>query len=167
MTKQTSLAGVDNGTFHKREAIAQRVGLAALTAFLLAGLLGLFGSGPISRASRRSADGTLEVRYERMTRASAPTTMRIHVSDVAPKRGPIRWWLSREFAEAIDIERVLPEPVRTSVGSERLDFEFATGPVDSAVSVIVTYRPHSLGVLSGHVGTGAGREVRFRQIVFP
>src|SRR5690606_29853112 len=58
-----------------------RWGLVALVA---AGLLGVLGDGPLSGGTAISADGQLVVRYERVTRRTLTSAIRI---DLAPRPG--------------------------------------------------------------------------------
>ena len=47
------------------------------TLIIILDLGGLFGRGPIAKAERRTADGTLDVKYERIERTDSPSILSI------------------------------------------------------------------------------------------
>ena len=58
--------------FTRRIAAIQRAGWVVMGLVIAAALLGLFGAGPLSRATAEAADGTLRLEYDRFGRLSAP-----------------------------------------------------------------------------------------------
>src|ERR1700683_711381 len=52
------------------------------TLIIVLDLAGLFGRGPIAKAERRSADGTIDVQYERIERSYLPSMLDSHVAQV-------------------------------------------------------------------------------------
>jgi hypothetical protein len=79
---------------------------------------------------------------------------------------PIELELNRSFAEAIQIEQILPQPLSVATSDDRYLFVFSAAPSDSSASVVIRYRPESLGSLLV-VARAGGSEVRFRQFVYP
>ena len=156
----------DDAAFHKREQAFKRVGVAALYAVLVAALAGLFGSGPLSHASARSADGSVRVDYDRIVRANAPTELRFHVPYARKVDGSVELWLDQSFAQSIMIEQIVPAPVRTRIVDGRLKAEIVAAAADTALGITLTYRPKSLGSTVIDVGVDAG-QVHLRQFVFP
>jgi len=156
----------DDAAFHKRELAFRRGGVVALYVLLLAALVGLFGSGPASHASARSADGTVRVDYDRIVRANAPTELRFHVPYGRKVDGTVELWLDPAFAQSIMIEQIVPEPVRTRVVDSRLKAEIVAVAADTALDITLTYRPKSLGSTVIDAGVNGGG-VRLRQFVFP
>ena len=65
-----------NLIFQKRFWRAQRIGWGVLTVALLAALLGVFGSGPLSHTTVSDASGRLTITYERFARLLAPPPTR-------------------------------------------------------------------------------------------
>ncbi|MGQ0640310.1 MAG: hypothetical protein ACT4P6_05980 [Gemmatimonadaceae bacterium] len=160
-----TLFGVDDGTFHAREIVWQRVGRVALALFIFGGFVGFFGAGPLSEATTRSPDGTTELQYERWTRGHASTELRLRTSAVAD-RGALRLWMNKEFAEAIDIQQIVPVAERSSSSAERVEFRILA-PQDSTLEVIVRYQPLQIGFKSVTIGLGNSAPLRIRQVVFP
>ena len=156
----------DDVKFYKRELLMRRVGTVALVLLLLAAFIGVFGSGPISNAEVRSANGALTVRYERFMRAQAGSALRLTLRGVPDADGVARITVNNAFAERVKIEEVLPEPSRVAVSQEAYLFDIASAPPDSALDIIIRYQPESLGLLSIVLAAGS-EQVRFWQLVYP
>ena len=156
----------DDTTFYRRELLMRRIGTVALSLLLLAALVGLFGSGPLSNAVARSQNGAVEVRYERFTRAQAGTTLRLTLRSAAVVDGVVQISVNNAFADKVKIEEVLPDPTRVAVSQEKYVFDVASIQPDGTLEVVVRYQPESLGTLSIVLGVGA-EQVRFWQLVYP
>ena len=58
----------------------QRIGWAVMALVVLVGLVGLFGTGPLSRATAGEEEAPLFVEeYERFARFMLPTTLRVRL----------------------------------------------------------------------------------------
>lgn len=161
----SALEKVDDGTFHKRELVVQRIGRVLLVLFLLLGFLGVFGSGPVSQA-QAGEGGTMQILYERFARLSAPTEMRLLLQPTMTSEGRVRLWLSAPFVESIKIEDIVPEPASMSSGQDRLLVDVDAEP-GAAVEVLIRYQPGVVGPTSAIVGVVGKDELRVRQFVFP
>lgn len=160
-----TLFGVDDGSFQETEIRWQRAGRAVLALFVVGGFLGVFGSGPLSDAKIRSEDGSTELRFERWTRAHATTEFRVRTSGIADS-GALRLWIDKSFADAIEIQQILPEVERSSSRPERVEFQILA-PHDSVVEVVVRYQPLDIGFKTATIGLGHAAPMRIRQVVFP
>jgi hypothetical protein len=99
--------------FQRREWRAQRVGWALLSVFLIGATLGVFGGGgPLSSTKARADDGRLRVEYERFVRVGASSEITIETG-TALREGDAGFevTLGRDYFDAIDIERAVPEPL--------------------------------------------------------
>jgi hypothetical protein len=146
--------------FQTRDWIAQRIGWGLLAALLLAGLLGLFGDGPLSRTTRTDGHG-LTVEYERYVRHSSPTTITLSISAAAS--GRTRVTLDRAYLLAHDLQRVLPEPDRTMVDGDRVTFVYETPPQ----TVRLRLEPDALGRHVTAVQLDDGPPVAITQFTYP
>jgi hypothetical protein len=141
----------------------QRVGWVLIVAFLLAALLGLFGTGPLSRSSAQS--GGLKLEYERTARATSPTTLVIH--GPSDGQGVFRLWLERSLLEKNEVEHVTPEPERAEFSSERVTYTFRTVVPGEPVRAEFELKPKSAGKVRARLGEVGGGEVQLEQLVFP
>ena len=157
----------DDLPYQRREWRAQRFGWWALTVFVAAAGLGVFGGGPLSRATASSADGGLRLEYERFVRSGAPARMLVHVAG-SPAGDPgraLQLEFSRDFIDAIRLERVTPEPASILVGPDIVSLHLpdaGSGPV----TVVLDFEPLRAGRLTGRVAAGGGRALTFRQLAY-
>ncbi len=59
------------------------------TLIIVLDLCGLFGRGPIAKAERRSADGSIDVKYERIERTDSPSILTVQFAQSAIQNGKI------------------------------------------------------------------------------
>jgi hypothetical protein len=150
--------------FHKRERVMRRVGTAGLCVFLLAAFAGLFGSGPLSNAEARSRDTSVVAQYERFTRNGAST--RLHFTVRPQTSGPIQLTLNSSFLEGVQIEQILPGPIRVATSRDHYVFEFETRGPNGTNGIVIRYRHESLGAML-IIARVAAAELRIRQFVYP
>lgn len=137
----------------------ERVGWALTTLLVVAAAFGLFGDGPLARASASGADGT-SVRYERFSRTRRP----VDIEAVRPSHAdPARLRVGEAFLRAVELVALDPPPSRSRVaGAERIyEFEGAT----SSVILHIEYR--RAGRVAGSIAWGAADPVTFSTLVFP
>ena len=94
-----------------------------LYALLAACLLGLFGQGPLSRTDVRSADGRLQIGYERFLRRESDDSIDF---TLRPTGQSARLHLSSAWVRKVDIDHVFPEPEQRVSGADAVTLVFAT-----------------------------------------
>lgn len=145
----------------------QRIAWVALALAVLAVLLGVFGGqGPVSDARQRTADGVLEIRYDRLTRWSAPATLEITVSGEHVDANELRLGLNREYLKAALIERITPAPVRTQAGTGEIYFVFAAAPGARAL-IVFHLKMEAIGLQRGRITLAPDTALEFAQFVYP
>jgi hypothetical protein len=146
--------------FLKRERVAQRIGTAILSVFVIAGVAGAFGSGPLSRT--RVQDGSVTLEFERFTRQTFRTQLDISIAGLTGASQEIR--IPREFLRRIDMLEMRP------VGSlKRLEEDVAIFEVPVAngtAGLELLYAPNFFGVLQIDIAAGTAPSARVRQIVY-
>jgi len=110
--------------FQRREWTFQRIGWAVMLAIVVAGLLGLFATGPLSRTTVTNDDRTLRVSFERFTRFGSPTQLVIDVPPGAIGGGEARIALSRDYLTAFQVQAVAPEAERVEAAGADLVYVF-------------------------------------------
>jgi hypothetical protein len=153
--------------FQHRSWIVQRIGWSVLALMLVAALLGLFGSGPLGRATAGSEGSSLWIEYERFWRQEKPMTLGIHFAPEAVRDGEVRVWLSRAYLEANAVEQVTPPPDRVETGDDRHTYIFTVGTLEQPSAVRFRLSPDTFGVIDGEAGLDNAPELRFAQLVFP
>ncbi len=145
----------------------QRVGWIVMAFALLAGILGLFGSGPLARATVGETGAPLRLEYDRFGRIDAPSTLTALLRPSTTRPGEAILHLDRGFTDHFQIEHVQPMPDRTEAGPDHSVYVFGvTGPGEP-VRVTFRLRPEQIGPLTGRAREDGGSWLSFTQFVFP
>ncbi|HEX9787042.1 MAG TPA: hypothetical protein VGB09_03405 [Candidatus Binatia bacterium] len=145
--------------FQRRVWNAQRVGWIIIGVVVVAGLLGLFGTGPLSRASAQGSGLRLE--YERFGRLQQPTRLRFLLPE---SKLDAEVSISRDYLEAVRIEQITPEPREVAVAGRWLIYRFS-GPGPLAVTLDLV--PLDFGGLEGAAEIPPADALAFRQFIYP
>jgi hypothetical protein len=141
-----------------------------MAAVAIAVLLGLFGgAGLLSGATVGSREAPISVEEcHRFVRYGAPTTLRVHLDAGTGTGREARVWLSREYLESIQLQRVTPQPDRVVAGPGRVTYVFdvATDPGEPT-AITFDLQPDKVGPLRGEVGIEGGNALGFRQFAYP
>jgi hypothetical protein len=153
--------------FQRREWLIERVAWAVMALLIAAALLGLFGTGPLSRTTAGDKAGPLWLEYERFARLLAPAPLRVHLGPGAERDGIVRVWIDRRYIDSLELQQVTPQPDSTEVGVERLIFTFRRADGEGAAAITFNMRPSRVGILFGHVGLVNGPALSLQQFVYP
>lgn len=153
--------------FQEREWRFQRAGSLFLTAIVVLGLLGLFGTGPLSSSTAGSTDDGLKVAYERFVRHDGRTSVEVDVGPDQVSDGQVEIWVSASYLESVDIEQVSPEPDQVRSEDDRRVYVFPAANATTPVSVTFSLRPNALWRLSGEIGITDGPSLSFTQVSYP
>jgi hypothetical protein len=153
----------DDLTYHRRWWRMERVVLVGMLFLLAAGLAGMFGRGPLSRATA-SNGGTLSCEYERFARQFAPTELRCDILD-SQMGTLLELRVGRAYYDSVRVDQIAPTPEEEEVTADHVAYRFK---VNSRQPWRVTFfitpqRPGSLPVSLRHCDDA----LNFRQRVFP
>jgi hypothetical protein len=128
-------------------------------------LAGLFGRGPLARAQRHAADGTIDVKYERIERTDSPSILTIQFAQSAIHDGNIRLFVSNSLVKELGAQRVIPAPQETVVGEGGLTYTFlASAP---PASVDLALEPPGPGEFPFTISVAGAQPVRANIFVVP
>ena len=153
--------------FLRRAWRVQRVGWALLVLILLAALLGLTGTGPLSQATAGSEGGPVRVEYERFVRANAVTDLRVRLGPGVPREGRARLWFDRQYLHKVEVTGVVPEPESVEVSPDRVTYVFLAAEGGGPVELAFDLKPMRFGSWSGRMGAGDAEPVHLRHFVYP
>jgi hypothetical protein len=152
--------------FQRRTWAAQRVGRVAMALVVLAALLGLVGSGPLSETT--AGDGErLTVEYDRFVRRLGENRLTFKVAPGAAGGPEVRLWIDAPYARRMEIEAVTPEPERMEAARDRLTLVFSLARPGAGLEAVVDLRPQAIGRVRGAVGLAGGPAARIAQFVYP
>ena len=126
---------------------------------LVAALLGLFGTGPLSDA--RTADGPLQAEYERFTRFGTTTELSI---EPGGGEGRTNIAISRAYLHDMVIDDIQPQPEGQTVLPDRIVYTFELQP-PTEVKFFSTFR--EAGAQKATVWGPDGRRLSYTQFVYP
>jgi hypothetical protein len=128
-------------------------------------LAGLFGRGPIAKAERRSADGTIDVKYERIERTDSPSILSINFGPSAIQDGKIHLYVSESLVKGLGTQRVVPAPLETSIGNGGLTYIFPASTLPASVDLAL--EPEGPGLYDFTVGIHGAAPVHAKVFVVP
>lgn len=152
--------------FQRREWRMERMGWVALAGFVIAAVAGVFGDGPLSRASASDNGGQLVVHYERFLRASASSELHLRVVTSKSTNGELAILADPSYLRHVEVLSIVPEPKRVEQLGRHIVYVFAvTAPAEHA-DIAFRYKPTRAGRLHGSFGVSDGGPVALRQFAF-
>lgn len=154
-----------NERFQRREWRFERIGWGILGVFVLAGLVGLLGTGPLSWAAARSEQGLVTVEYQRIAHHEADDSVSLVFAADAAEEGTISVELTGSWVAGVDMQGISPQPVEERAVPGGVVFDIAVerpGPT----SVLIGFRAQEYGTLEATVAV-RGDTTSFTQLVLP
>jgi hypothetical protein len=145
--------------FQRREWKIQRLGWVAMALVILAALLGVFGTGPLSSATIER-DG-LRLEHERFCRLQRNTELRFTIAGTAD---PVLLLIGGEYLDRVRIERITPEPAKAEAVSDGVVFQFV---LQGPAAVTFHLMPKKFGLVSGKARLGQAAPITFTQFIYP
>lgn len=142
----------------------ERAGWYALVVIMVLALAGLFADGPLSTRHIRSADGRLDLRYERFSRNGATESMLLRVRGGADST--VEVLLGGSLLSGLNIETLHPQPLRSASQGKALLLQLRTDHQGMA-TLYLTLRSNNTGSYRGHVRIGPNSALDFRKFIYP
>ena len=142
---------------------AERIGWLGMLVVVLAALLGVFSTGPLSSRTADTPAGDARVRHDRFLRHGAPAHVRIDLL-APPAGGEIDVRLSYSFLESIDVENIHPRPLSGTSGAEGVRYRFAVS--GAASGIFISGTANGLGPKSVEMTVGDAR-LRLPLFIYP
>jgi hypothetical protein len=153
--------GHDPG-FEARWWMVEKASWAVMLALLIAGVIGLFGRGPLAQHSVSA--GTTEIRYERVLRYKTPTVITVNTT-AAAAGGDLHVFVNRALLSRVQLERIVPQPIATFPRSDGALFLFR--PSGPSAEITLVEQPGQVGVVRGAIAVEGGPAAMLRQFVVP
>jgi len=151
--------------FQRKEWRIQRVGWVVWTLVIVAGVIGLLGSGPMSRAELVAADGSLTIAYDRYLHYHHPTQLTLSVGKIADDE--LRIKLNRALLDRLQIQRIEPEPSQAELADDGVIYTFLQQPSARNAKVILHVDYEHFGATHGTVEVVGHEPVTLKQFVYP
>lgn len=155
----------DDWEFQRRSWRVQRIGWVLMVLFILAGLMGLLGSGWLGHTTIATADRALQLEYDRFLRLHSPSRVKIRAIAPTPQELQIR--IERQYLEGLQVARMMPEPDRVEIEPENYAYYFLTSSANRPVTIALEIEPERVGWLDGKISLATDRGLQLRQWVYP
>jgi hypothetical protein len=148
--------------FQRKEWRIQRIGWLLMLGVTVIALLGGCGHGLLARATRRTPDDALVLRYDRIARHQGPTRLVLQLNGRAGDSVAV--WLDEAYVNGVQVRTITPDPERVSSGNGRITYRFAVQP-NATITFLVD--PDKFWRREGALGVEGGPSIRFTQFVLP
>lgn len=152
--------------FHRWEWRVQRWGRWLWLALIIAGLLGLFGSGWISWSKRSSADGKVTLSYQRFVRHHCPGTLTVSIQPDADETEQTLI-VENQFLDQVQVERTRPRTAREELQEDGTVWTFSHSRQTEPVVIELEIMPDGYGDARGKLQVIGHEPIEFRQFIFP
>jgi hypothetical protein len=133
---------------------------------LLLALLGVFGRGWLAKAERRSADGGLTLKYDRIQRTGTPSDLSVIFGPNAIRNGQVRLFVSESVINKLGAQRISPQPAKSTLGDGGVVYTFEAN--GRPATVVFALEPSGPGSFAYRVGLpDAGSAVQGKVVVVP
>ena len=147
--------------FQRREWVVQRIGWVLCALFVLAGLLGLFGNGPL--AHRVVTNPALQIEHDWLIRRDAPTTWKL-TPRAPPAEHRYRVALDANWAQHFRILAIQPEPASARLSAGRWVYEFEAS---DSVPIVFHVEARRMGTLEGSIRLNDAPPLQVSQFAYP
>ena len=145
---------------------AEQVGRIVMIVFVAAGLAGLFGRGPYSHRTEKTAESGLAVDFEPVARSQTSTQVTLHIAN--PTEAPAREvFVGSNIVEPMGLERIIPAPIaiKSVDGGMKVLLPIQPGTKDAEIRFVL--QPVSLGANELIAKLDGQPPLRWTQFVVP
>jgi hypothetical protein len=128
-------------------------------------LSGAFGRGPLAKAERHSANGMFDLHYERIERTESPSILTVNFGPSAIHDGKIRMFVSESVVKSLGAQRIVPEPLATTIGDAGLTYTFSASKPPATVDLAL--QPAHPGLYNFTLGVEGAPPVQAKVFVVP
>ena len=145
----------------------EQIGWVLMGLLLATALIGLFGAGPLSRATAGKRGSLLWIEYNRFDRYEAPTKFKVHVGSELTSTNVLELWLNQDFLDKAEIEHASPEPDSFEATPNGAVYHFKLARTNEPVTLLLQFRATGYGSVPVQLGIRDGPQVRFKQFFYP
>ncbi|MFP5228316.1 MAG: hypothetical protein ACLGXA_11890 [Acidobacteriota bacterium] len=113
--------------FQRRWWRFEHIVWALFSLILLLDLSGLLGRGPLAHARDKTADGAMNLQYDRVERFQTPAIVSIHFGANAVHNGHIELWVSQSIIKSLGNQRIIPQPASSVLTGDGILYTWPAG----------------------------------------
>lgn len=148
---EDTIARIDNDLavgedlqFQRRWWRFEHIIWACFIIILALDLAGVFGRGPLSKAHVKTADGAINMTYERFARFQTPAIINLHFGPSAVQNGSIQLWVSQSLISGLGNQRIIPQPIKSTLSQDGILYTWASSNIPDDVEFAI--EPASAGM---------------------
>ena len=164
-TQREDLELETDESFQSNEWRIQRVGWVVWSLVIIAGIIGLLGSGPLSHKEIVAADRSLTVAYDRYLHYHHPTQLTLSVGEIADDELRIKF--NRELLDQLQVERIEPQPTKAELTDDGVIYTFLKKSSSQNAKVIFHVDYEHFGAHHGTVEVVGHQPLTVNQFVYP
>jgi hypothetical protein len=151
---------IDEGLdFHIKAWKIQPIAWSVIGLFVLAGVLGLFGTGLLSKTSKQQ--GKVVIKYERFFRFGTPMKLEVRDGTGAPETKII---FPTAYLSRFSIQSIVPQPDETEISGGLMTYSFNSGTPGRQVFFYL--EPQQPGTSEGAVRVNK-EQIYLSQFIYP
>jgi hypothetical protein len=169
MTEQSRIGNVidSDPDFEDRWWHIQKGAWGVMVLLVLAGLTGIFGRGPLSKATVNTPGVPLHVQYERFPRLKTPASLEVNFAKQTLTSSQAHVLLKGDMMNKLRIQQVMPMPASTQPLPDGAIFTFNLPPTANSAKVVFVQQASSAGFTSGEVALLGTPPIRLKQFIYP
>ncbi|HWI40229.1 MAG TPA: hypothetical protein VNX25_01930 [Verrucomicrobiae bacterium] len=150
--------------FERRWNRIEKVIWTLFVLFLLLGVTGLFGRGPLSQRSN-TLPGRWTIDWERFPRYKTPHRIRIHA--VSGGRTDMTITVFHDLMKATPLQRSAPQPKKVFLMNDRDIYVYEMPPGNEEVTVFLAFEPAEVGPFRGRIAVDDAPSLMLSGFVYP
>ena|SRR5687768_5760927 len=152
-------------SFLRKEWRFQRIGWGAMLLFVLLGLSGALGRGPLSKAKAGNT-ATFALSYERLIRHAADT--RLQITAGSTLRGDtLRVYVTSGYLNAFEIRNIVPEPISSGVRGPYVYYDFMRDPRSRVSEITFHLIAEAYWTKRARIFTSGADPLHIHQFIMP
>lgn len=154
--------------FQEKSWKVQRIAWKVMLGIAVAGLLGVFGSGPLSSATTEATESGVAAKYDRFIRAGAEHNLKMTITPAAMDGDSLlRVWMSSDWLAGNLILAITPQPKSETVMPDRSVYTFSVAEHASPIEVKFALESRLAGFRKWRGGVDGDATLSFTQLAYP
>jgi hypothetical protein len=145
----------------------ERIGWGLMALFLLAAMLGFFGTGPFSSRTAGEEGGLFWVDYQRFVRFNSPQELNVYVDPQLAQNGQMRLVIGGDFPHTGKQIDVSPEPDSVELSTGQMIYSWQVSEATGPMQISFHFYPMAVFSQRSIIGPEGAEEVELNQFVYP
>jgi hypothetical protein len=131
---ENELAVGEDLEFQRRWWRFERIVWVVFAAIIVLDLIGVLGRGPLAHARTKTADGAMNMTYDRFLRFQTPSIITIHFGRNALQGGKVQLWVGDSLVDSLGNQRIIPQPASSVLQGHGILYTWPSGNEPDSVS---------------------------------